>query len=98
LLLPELSGDFGPVFLPAVITDQVAQGDHRVDVLGRPAHAGPFQAGINDHFVPTLDRTGANGQALRLKGGILHVGFAFLEIGQVLRNQVYVRVVGLALL
>jgi hypothetical protein len=50
-------------------------------------HASAFQSGFNDHFVGALHGARANGKALSLKGGVLHMGFAFLQISEVLRNQ-----------
>ncbi len=76
-----------PGLVPLPIADRIAQHEHGVDVLPTPAHAGPFEAGFDDSLVGTFDAPGANGPACFLIGGVPHVRFALLQIGQFLADD-----------
>jgi hypothetical protein len=70
--LPPLFGfDLAPHLGPAVITDRVAQRQHRVDVGTRPAHARPLQPRLHHHRMRTFDAATADRQPLCLELGIL---------------------------
>ena len=63
-LREEAGLDVRPFLLPAVITEEVAQGEHGVDVLTLPVHAGAFEARLDHQFVGALDHAAADGPAL----------------------------------
>ncbi len=47
-LCQELGVNLRPFLLPTVITDEVAQGQHRVDRRALPVHAGAFEPRFDD--------------------------------------------------
>jgi hypothetical protein len=65
--------DLCPSFSPAITADYVAQSQQRIDVCGRPMHASTFQPRFDHQFVRALDRTAANGPALRTEVRVSHV-------------------------
>jgi hypothetical protein len=74
-------------FLPALIALGGAQGQHRIDVVGSPMHASPFEPRLHHHFVSTFYDAGADGPAVLLILRILHTLFphaaqAVSSIGQ----------------
>ena len=84
--------DVGPFLLPAVITEEVAQGEHGVDVTTLPVHAGALEPRLDDQLVGTLDHAAADGPALLAEAGILQLCLALLEVGIVRPERLVVRV------
>jgi len=79
--------DLDPIFLPAIGTDEVTQGQDRVDVVFCPVHSGTFETRLNNQFISALDNTAANRPTLRLKGGIQHLCFTLFEVGKVVTDE-----------
>jgi hypothetical protein len=78
--------DLRPSLTPLIITDNITQGQHRIDMGPGPVHATAFQARLNHQFVGAFSGAVANRPTRRHKGGILHVGLPLLQIGQVRRQ------------
>jgi hypothetical protein len=53
--------DLLPTGIPAVVADQVSQGEHRVEMMLCPAHAGAFQPSLHHALVATLNAAGTDG-------------------------------------
>ena len=70
-LLAQTSFDGGPVLLPTTGAEDIAQGQHGIDMLLCPVHACPFQAYVDDQFVAALHHATADGPTLSLKERIL---------------------------
>ena len=51
---------FWPIFVPAINTNLVPQGSHRVYMVGIPVHTSPVQASFNHNFLGALNAPGAN--------------------------------------
>src|SRR5207245_6466801 len=43
-----------PSWFPLIVTDGGAQSQHRIDMRALPAHASPFESGLDDPFVGTF--------------------------------------------
>ena len=85
--IPTLLAGGVPRFLPALIADAIAQGQHRIHVGPLPAHAAAFQAGLNHELVGTLHHPRTNRPTCASKERILHQGEPFAQIGDVLTNR-----------
>ena len=81
-----------PFLLPTVVAEEVAQGEHGVDVATLPMHAGALEPGFDDQLVGTLDHAAADGPALLAEAGILQLCLALLEVGKVRPERLVVRV------
>jgi hypothetical protein len=79
VLLAELAFDLGPLFSPASRAEDIAQGQHGIDMLVRPMHARTFQACLHHQLVAAFDNAAANGPTLGLKDRILHLGCCFFK-------------------
>ena len=71
MLLLSISGELLPAFVPAVISMEIAQGEHGVDMMFSPAHTGSFEALVDDVFMTALYPAGADRIALIPKVGIV---------------------------
>lgn len=60
-----------PTLLPATIADEIAQGQHRAEVLLGSAHPGPLRATLHHDLVPTLGTTRTDGIAAPAKVSIV---------------------------
>ena len=80
-LLAQTGFEFGPVFLPTTGAQDIAQGQHRIDMLFGPVHTGSLQACLDHQFVATLHHAASDRPTLRLKERILHLRFAFFQVG-----------------
>ena len=67
-----------PFLLPAIASQDIAEGQHRIDVFIGPMHPRPFQAGFHLQFIAAFNDSTPDGPALRLKERVLHLGLAFL--------------------
>src|SRR5712692_5999489 len=72
------------VDVPPPIADPVAQHQHGIDVLSLPAHASALEPCFDDHLVGAFHAARANRPACLLIGGVLHVCFTLLQVGQFL--------------
>ena len=86
-LLSTLSGElaqsvfnFRPIFSPTTGTEDIANGEHGIDIGFCPVHTGAFEASLDHEFVATLDNAAAKGPTLCLKEGILDLLFSFFEV------------------
>src|SRR6476620_1310157 len=73
-----------PGLVPLSIADRVAQHQHGVDVLPTPTYTSPFEPCLDNHLVGAFHAARANGPACLLIGGVLHVRFTLLQVGQFL--------------
>lgn len=80
--LRNLTQDGGPVEGPAAGAAAGAQGDQRGDIVAVPVHAAALQARLHDHLVGAFDDAAADGQAVRLEGGVLEVREARFQVGE----------------
>src|SRR5690606_40368767 len=69
-----------PPFVPAVVTEEVTQGEHGVQVLLRPAHPGSFHAALDHDFVSALDAARTNRVPLAAEVGVIQHRQAGLEV------------------
>src|SRR5947209_9283340 len=67
-----LTGGLLHGFLPALIADTGTQSQHRIDISAFPMHAWPFEPGLDDAGVGTLDAAAAKRPSLLLKERIAH--------------------------
>ena len=75
LLLADPCLDLRPLFLPAIGTDDVSQGQHRVDMAFGPMHSSAFQSSFDHQLVAALDESTPDRPALRLKYWIMESPF-----------------------
>ncbi len=76
--------DQGPHFVPTVVADGIAQGEHGIDVGIRPMHARAFQAVFDDQLIGALDHATTNGPAVRQKLRLPQLDNPLLQIREVL--------------
>lgn len=82
-LLAQPGFDLGPVFPPATRAQDIADGQHGIDMFFCPVHACPFQACLYHQLVTTLHHATANRPTLCLKERVLHLDFAFFQVRQI---------------
>lgn len=82
-LLAQSGFDPGPVFLPAMGAQDIAQGEHGIDMRLGPMHPCAFQAGMHHQLVAALHHAAANWPTLCLKERVLHLCFPFFQVSQV---------------
>lgn len=80
-LFAQHADDLGPSFVPAIIADDIAQRQHRIDMRSGPVHPAPFQACFHDQFIGALHGAIANRPTRRQEGRILHLRYALVQIG-----------------
>lgn len=80
-----------PALRPAVITDASAQSQHGVDVFALPMHASTFEASFDHQFVGTFHRARPNRPPELAELRIVHEGFSFPEIAQLLTHPFHFR-------
>lgn len=78
-LIDEAGLDVRPFLLPAVVTEEVTQGEHGVDVTTLPVHAGAFEPRLDDELVGTLDHALPMGQPCWRKRGYCNCARRFLR-------------------
>ena len=78
--IPTLLAGGVPRFLPSLIADAIAQGQHRIHVGAFPAHAAAFQAGLNHELVGALHHPRTNRPTCTAEERILHQGEPFAQI------------------
>lgn len=69
-----------PIFLPSIVAQSHAQGEHGVDVLRFPMHPSPFESRLHHLLVATFHRARADGPAVALIAGIVHRLAALLQV------------------
>ena len=80
LLLPMEADNLVPTGNPTTITDQVAQGEQWVNMLGCPTHTSLFEPAMNDHFMTALHGARPNGESTVLEMWIINEQQSFLKI------------------
>ena len=75
--------DLRPLFFPAVGADDIANGQHGIDMVFCPMHPRTFQACFDHQLIATFHDATSNGPTLRLKLWVLHLLFAFFQVGQI---------------
>lgn len=83
-----------PDLLPVLIADDVAQGQHGIDMRSLPMHAHPFESCFHHQLVSALHDARSNGPTRLLIGRILHVRLPFLQVSQLLAQWCHLRVPG----
>jgi hypothetical protein len=89
--------NLGPFLRPTIITDEVAQGEHRVDMRALPVHASAFEPRFDDRLVGAFDHAAADGPALLDKLWVLELRLPLREIGTVVAQRFAVGILGLEL-
>src|SRR5690348_3893177 len=79
---PEAGADLGPGLLPAVGTDDGAEGEQWIDVLWVPVHPAALEAVLDDDLIGALDNAAADRIAGRAEGRVLELREPWLRVGQ----------------
>jgi len=82
-VLRQASFDLGPVFAPATGAQDIADGQHGIDMFFCPVHACALQADLHYQLVTTLHHATANRPPLGLKERVLYLGCAFFQVRQI---------------
>ena len=93
----ELGVNLGPFLCPTVITDEVAQGQHGVDMRAQPVHAGALEPRFDDRLVGAFDHAAADGPALLDERRVLELRLPFGQIGVVVAQRLALWILGLEL-
>jgi hypothetical protein len=72
---------------PAIQTEDIAQGQKRIDIGLLPIHARTFQTGFHHQFIRTFHTAIANRPTLLLESRVLYLGNPFVQIGQNVLNE-----------
>lgn len=86
-LLAQALCNQGPLLGPAVRTEDIAQSQERIDIGSLPMHPRTFQTSLHHQFIGAFNTATANRPTLLLKGRILHLGNALVQIGQVVLDE-----------
>ncbi len=82
LLLPQLSHNLRPIFIPPFATYYISQAEQRIHMRPRPVHPRAFHPRFDHQLVAAFHAATPNRIARRLEAGILNVrtpGFQILN-------------------
>lgn len=71
-LLSLICDDAGPFGRPASIGNEIAQGEHRIEVALSPTHASLLEAALDDMFMAAFDCARADGKTMPLKVRVIY--------------------------
>lgn len=80
--------DLGPVFLPATTAYDIAESQHRIDMLLGLMHPGAFQAHFHHQLVAAFHDPTPDRPALRLELWVLQLVFPFFQVDQIACNGI----------
>ena len=84
--------NFRPLLIPTVTTNDIAQGQHGIDMLSFPVHASAFQTSFDYQFIGTFHHPTPDGPILPLIVWILHLRFSLFQVGSILSQDLILRI------